>query len=242
MHKDITKLIDIAYSDGVLTDREKELIMIKAKELGLDEIEVELYISNYTPDSAQKTDNYDITDEELLNRIKKYLKYISESTAEITVEPFPMVISDDNKLSKTISTGRNFIAANISGDSISNALSNAGKLAPIPGGKLGGKLIGRGINSLAKKAIGVETKKLNQADIIELLESYLSILDFRKNKSELLMQTLNDAHQKIKTAKQSPAKKKRTVRLEIFSNKEQKPRPSAGFFISKIILQRIRGL
>ena len=78
----------------------------------------------------------------------------------------------------------------------------------MPGGKLGGKLVGKGISGLAKKVIGVESKNLNQQEIIELVESYLIILEMRKNTSDVLLEKFAYFTQLVADAKNNPAKKK----------------------------------
>ena len=52
MHKDIQKLIDIARQSGVLTDRQREIILNKSKILGEDLDEVEIILESICP--AQK--------------------------------------------------------------------------------------------------------------------------------------------------------------------------------------------
>ena len=47
MNKEFEKLLDLAYSDGILTDDEKVLLLKKAEDLEIDKTEAELYILNY---------------------------------------------------------------------------------------------------------------------------------------------------------------------------------------------------
>ena len=210
MNQEFQKLLELAYSDGVLTEAENVLLLKKAKQLGMDEIEAELIIANYQPEqkSASSTDNYDISNEELIQRLTNYCKHLRSATAQIQLDPFPMLIDKSNKMSSGISAGRKVLAEVLKGDIISESLSVAGKVTRIPGAKLGGKLVGKGISGLAKKVVGVETKKLNQAEVIALVESYLVILEMRKGQSELLSSKYEDFSQQATMAKENPIKKK----------------------------------
>lgn len=46
MNKEIIKLVDMALDDGVLTDKEREILLRKAANLGLDIDEFEMYLEN----------------------------------------------------------------------------------------------------------------------------------------------------------------------------------------------------
>jgi hypothetical protein len=213
MHPEFEKLTALAYSDGVLTEEEKSLLIKKAEQLGIDEIEAELFIANYqmaeieTPKSSP-SDKYDISNEDLLQRLLRYSLHLNSAKAEIQMDPFPMIIESTNKLAKGISSGRKALAGALKTDILSDSLSVAGKFAPIPGGKIGGKLVGKGISALAKKVVGAETKTLNQTEVIALVESYLVILEMRKDQSELLSQKHGDFSRQVNVAKENPIKKK----------------------------------
>ena len=210
MNQEFEKLLKLAYSDGVLTEAENALLLKKAKQLGMDEIEAELIIANYTPTNVEskKTDRYDITNEELVQRLTRYSSHLASAKAEIQMDPFPMLTEGSNRFKKGLSAGRSAIAGAIKGNVLSDTLAAAGKLAPIPGGKIGGKLVGKGVSALARKAVGAELKKLSQKEIIELVESYLVILEMRKDSNEMLGNKYADITQKVALAKANPAKKK----------------------------------
>ena len=210
MNQEFQKLLELAYSDGVLTEAENTLLLKKAKQLGMDEIEAELIIANYQPEqkSESPSDNYDISNEELIQRLTSYCKHLQSATSQIQLDPFPMLIDKSNKISSGFSTGRKVLAGALKGDIISETLSVAGKATRIPGAKLGGKLVGKGISGIAKKVVGVESKKLNQDEVIALVESYLVILEMRKGQSELLSSKYEDFSQQVTAAKVNPVKKK----------------------------------
>jgi uncharacterized membrane protein YebE (DUF533 family) len=46
MNPEIDKLINIALTDGQVTDKEREIILRKAEKLGLDVDEVEMYLES----------------------------------------------------------------------------------------------------------------------------------------------------------------------------------------------------
>lgn len=213
MHPEFEKLIALAYSDGVLTEDEKSLLLRKAAQLGIDEIEAELFITNYRTsegesNNLQPSDNYDISNEDLLQRLTRYSLHLNSAKADIQMDPFPMIIDGTGKLAKGISSGRKALAGALKGDILSDSLSVAGKFTRIPGGKIGGKIVGKGVSALAKKVVGVETKTLHQKEIIELIESYLVILEMRKGQSELLSGKYEDFSQQATMAKENPIKKK----------------------------------
>lgn len=210
MNQEFQKLLELAYSDGILTEAENTLLLKKANQLGIDEIEAELIIANYKPqkEGLVTTDNYDISNEELIQRLNSYCQHLNSVTAQVQLEPFPMLVDGSSKITSGISAGRKVIAGALKGDIISDSLAMAGKITRIPGGKIGGKLVGKGISGLAKKVVGVESKKLSQKEIIELVESYLVILEMRKDKSELLANKFNDYTQRVTAAKATPVKKR----------------------------------
>ena len=210
MNPEFEKLLVLAYSDGVLTDAENTLLLKKAAQLGIDEIEAELIIANYQPGSQtnESTDNYDISNEDLLQRLSRYSLHLNSHKAEIQMDPFPMILDGTNKLTKGISNGRKALAGALKGDILSDSLSVAGKFTSIPGGKIGGKIVGKGVSALAKKVVGAELKKLNQQEIIELVESYLIILEMRKESSQMLSTKFLEFSNMVAAAKANPTKKK----------------------------------
>lgn len=68
--------------------------------------------------------------------------------------------------------------------------------------------MGKGISGLAKKVAGVALKKLSQQEIIELVESYLVILELRKDSNETLSNKFDYFTQLVEDTKQNLIKKK----------------------------------
>lgn len=60
MNPEIKKLIDMALSDGVLSSKEREIILRKAKSLGEDVDEIEIFLENQLSDfSSESDDSFD---------------------------------------------------------------------------------------------------------------------------------------------------------------------------------------
>jgi len=90
--KNLKKLITLALSDGEISDREKELILKKASNLGIDEIEAEMVLEGMISDhenwiKTEKSleinpDGYAIEDAELIMRTTKWVNRCSENNIE----------------------------------------------------------------------------------------------------------------------------------------------------------------
>ena len=46
MNPELEKLITLAAADGIITDKQREIILLKAEALGVDPDEVEIYLEN----------------------------------------------------------------------------------------------------------------------------------------------------------------------------------------------------
>ena len=57
MNPEIQKLIDMALSDGVLSPKEREIILRKAKSLGEDVDEIEIFLENQISNFSSETNN-----------------------------------------------------------------------------------------------------------------------------------------------------------------------------------------
>jgi len=83
------KLITLALKDGIISDRERELILKKARILDIDEIEAEMVLEGMISDHENgiKTeklveinpDSYSIEDAELIMRTTKWVNRCSEN-------------------------------------------------------------------------------------------------------------------------------------------------------------------
>lgn len=175
MHKELEELMNLTLAKGYVTEKEKEILCRKAEKLGEDVDEFTLILENNilalspkeqdeTPE--KETDNFDITDEELVIRCTKWVNLTSEKTYKGNVKSFPAQKSSNKVLNSAFNVGKN-----IAGVAIDNFKLSS--LNPL------------GYAKLAKTVLkGDRTLKNDQ--IAELAEAYLSILEFRREKSELL--------------------------------------------------------
>jgi len=84
MHAEIIKLVDIALNDGVLTDKEREILLRKANSLGLDLDEFEMYLENRLGklNKVQQKDQEIVDRSESLNRVFEIEKRQKERKLE----------------------------------------------------------------------------------------------------------------------------------------------------------------
>ena len=83
MIEEFNKYLELAVNDGVISQSNRALLLKKAQQLNIDEIEVELLIDNYLFKESKKfseviSDDYDITDDELLIRLSNYSSKLKE--------------------------------------------------------------------------------------------------------------------------------------------------------------------
>lgn len=210
--EEFMRLLAIAYSDGVVTDAERVLLMKKADQLGIDEFEAELLIENYqAPSNDEKVrniDGYDISDDELILRLTRYTGSLGSLKASIQLDPFPVVLTDQGKVGSVINEGRKALSKITKADVLLDAAGVIGKISPMPGGKLVGKIAGKGLSSIANKVAGTETKELKHLEIIELCERYLVILEKRRKVSEYLEEKFKEFQSLVRESKANPPKKK----------------------------------
>ena len=86
--KDFKKLITLALKDGKISDRERELILKKASNLGIDEIEAEMVLEGMISDHDNgikneksveiNPDGYSIEDAELIMRTTNWVNRCSD--------------------------------------------------------------------------------------------------------------------------------------------------------------------
>ena len=74
MNPEIEKLIEMALSDGQLTDKEREIILRKAEKLGLDVDEVEMYLegklSSFSIDFQSNNEKFESIGWSIHNKLK----------------------------------------------------------------------------------------------------------------------------------------------------------------------------
>ena len=187
--EEFKKLLQVAAADGVITDREKELLLKKAESLGIDIIEAELLIENSInnePNTNSKTpsDGYDISDSELLKRIQKWVDLSLKAKEKVMVEPFPTLVSEATKLSTTLSQGQKAIGQ-IKDSGIIDAAANVAGV--IPGaGFLTKKIGGAVVNGILGSLSSTKEMKLTNEEIVGTAKQYLLILDQRKQDNSWL--------------------------------------------------------
>jgi len=187
------KLLALALADGELQPNEKVLLLKKAQQLGIDEIEAEMIIevelSKLTKsihDTDEDSDSFLISNDELILRTTKWLNRVAEKTIKVEVEPFPRLKENTKAYHKYTDEGK-AILSKINSSSIGNV---AGM---IPGG----------VSSIIKVGLtlggGNKVQKLEQKEIIEIVDKYLLILELRATKSEFMKMKFKDLNDKYKS-------------------------------------------
>jgi len=177
--EEFKKLLKYALSDGIITNKERELLLKKANELNIDEIEAEMIIEGKLSEvkakleSAKETrDGFMISNEELLIRTTKWVNRISEKKIKVEVERFPRINEDTQGFQKYLDSGADII----------------GKLKGNDVAKIAGMIPGFGmaikgaINILGSGGI----QKLENKEIREIADKYLMILELRSKTDENL--------------------------------------------------------
>lgn len=165
--QELEKIVKIALKDGIITEKEREIIFKKAESLGIDEFEAEMIMEGMLPDDShsanQPIDGFNISNEELLLRVQKWVDLSTENNIKIEVEAFPKIDKDITQIEKYLDVGSDLLNK----ISSSNLLSVAGRVPGIGMAmKLGGKMMSN-------------TKKMKNDEILEITNKYLIILELR---------------------------------------------------------------
>jgi len=195
--KNLKKLITLALNDGEISDREKELILKKASNLGIDEIEAEMVLEGMISDhengiKTEKSeeinpDGYAIEDAELIMRTTKWVNRCSENNIETKVLEFPKLIADESKFMKKLD-GALDVTGNIVSKIAKTGIGGALKFVPGVGG-----VIGDVIDNISDSG---ELKQLDNKEIRELAKQYLMILELRCSKNTILTNKYTDLNAK----------------------------------------------
>ena len=195
--KNLKKLITLALNDGEISDREKELILKKASNLGIDEIEAEMVLEGMISDhengiKTEKSeeinpDGYAIEDAELIMRTTKWVNRCSENNIETKVLEFPKLIADESKFMKKLD-GALDVTGNIASKIAKTSIGGALKFVPGVGG-----VIGDVIDNISDSG---ELKQLDNKEIRELAKQYLMILELRCSKNTILTNKYTDLNAK----------------------------------------------
>jgi hypothetical protein len=185
------KLLSFALVDGELSNKEKELLLIKASELGMDVIEAEIIIegelsklAKNTIEAIEESDGFLISNEELLLRTTKWVNRIAEKMIKVEIEPFPRLKVDTKAYHKYTDEGT-AILNKINSSSIGNI---AGMIPGLGGIIKAGLSLG-GVNKV---------QKIEQKEILEIADKYLLILELRALNNEFMQMKFKDLSEKYK--------------------------------------------
>ena len=186
------KLLKLALADGELSIKERELLLIKASQLGIDVIEAEMIIegeismlNKSIPDTYEESDGFLISNEELLLRVTKWVNRVSEKSIKVEIEPFPRLKEETKSYHKYTDEGT----------AILNKI-NSSKIVNIAG-------MMPGVGSIIKVGLtlgGVnKVQKIENKDIIEITDKYLLILELRSLKNEVMLMKYNELNDLYKS-------------------------------------------
>jgi hypothetical protein len=186
------KLLKLALADGELSIKERELLLMKASQLGIDVIEAEMIIegeismlNKSLPDTSEESDGFLISNEELLLRVTKWVNRVSEKSIKVEIEPFPRLKEETKSYHKYTDEGT----------AILNKI-NSSKIVNIAG-------MMPGVGSIIKVGLtlgGVnKVQKIENKDIIEITDKYLLILELRSLKNEIMLMKYNELNDLYKS-------------------------------------------
>jgi hypothetical protein len=196
--KKLKKLITLALKDGKISDKERELILKKASNLGIDEIEAEMVLEGMISDhenGIKKTekpveinpDGYSIEDAELIMRTTKWVDRCSENNIKTKVLEFPKLIADESNFMKKLD-GALDVTGNIASKIAKTGIGGALKFVPGLGGVIGGV-----ISNISDSTSLVD---LDNKEIRELAKQYLMILELRSSKNTILANKFTELNAK----------------------------------------------
>lgn len=185
------KLLALALADGELQPNEKVLLLKKAQQLGIDEIEAEMIIegelsklTKSIPDTNEESDGFLISNEELILRTTKWVYRVVEKTIKVEVEPFPRLKENTKAYHKYTDEGKAILSKiNLS------TIGNVAGIIP-------------GVGSIIKVGLtlggGNNVQKLERKEIVEIADKYLLILELRAMNSEFMQMKFKDLNDKYK--------------------------------------------
>lgn len=204
MNDKIKNMVDMAASDGVLSIEELKLIKNVAEKENINWDEVEFYILQ-TGAINEEQNEYDISNENLVDLVTIWLKRLEQGGFEGISEPFPTKKTDGN-FKKATAMGAKFLSsANEVVKNEEGKLSRfdkfkmntakkvlQGTINTVPGGKL---LQNVGIN-LIEQIVPV-SKKYTEEEIKMILTDYLKIVEIRVKTKKIDESILNSFNQKL---------------------------------------------
>lgn len=212
MNEEFIRFLELSTVNGVFSTENTELLLQKAAQLGIDEIEAKLTIDKYVRsinlEQGQKpTDDYDITDDELVARLSRYTSSLDKAKVSLQMEPFPKQLGSLGKVGTAVNESRKVLASLTKNDILSDSFKIIGGSSPLPGGALVGKLAGKGTSSLISKVAGADVRTMKFEDVIELANRYMVILSLRASKNEFLNSKYLEFKTRIQNAQDAPPKK-----------------------------------
>jgi hypothetical protein len=186
------KLLKLALADGELSIKERELLLMKASQLGIDVIEAEMIIereismlNKSETEIDEESDGFLISNEELLLRVTKWVNRVSEKSIKVEVEPFPRLKENTKAYHKYTDEAT----------AILNKI-NSTKIVNIAG-------MMPGVGTLLKAGLSLgninKVQKIENKEIIEIANKYLLILELRALKSEFILMKFKDLNDKYKS-------------------------------------------
>jgi len=186
------KLLALALADGELQPNEKALLLKKAQQLGLDEIEAEMIIEGElsklnkpVAEASEDSDGFLISNEELILRTTKWVNRVAEKAIKVEVEPFPRLKENTKAYHKYTDEGK-AILSKIN----SSTIGNVAGMIPGVGGIIKAGLSLGGVNKV---------QKIEQKEIVEIADKYLLILELRAMNSEFMLMKFKDLNDKYKS-------------------------------------------
>lgn len=141
--------------------------------------------TNTPTEIISESDGFLISNEELLLRTTKWVNRISEKSIKVEIEPFPRLKEDNKSYHKYLDEG-SAILNKINTSKIVNIVGM------IPGA---GTILKVGLTLGGVKKV----QKLEQKEIIEIVDKYLLILELRATKSEFMQIKFKDLNDKYKS-------------------------------------------
>jgi hypothetical protein len=179
------KLLELALVDGELSNKEKDLLLTKATQLGIDDVEAKMIIEGELSkfnksivETSLDSDGFLISNEELLLRTTKWVNRISEKSIKIEIESFPR-LKQDTKAYHKYTDEASAILNKINSSKIVNIVG----MMPGVGNILKAGLTLGGVNKV---------QKIENKEIIEIADKYLLILELRSLNNEFILKKLNE--------------------------------------------------
>lgn len=186
------KLLKLALADGVLSIKERELLLMKATQLGIDVIEAEIIIegeisilNKSLTETDEESDGFLISNEELILRTTKWVNRISEKSIKVEIESFPR-LKDDTKAYHKYTDKASAILNKIN----SSKIVNIAGMMPGVGTLLKAGLTLGGVNKV---------QKIENKEIREIADKYLLILELRSLNNEFILKKFNDLKDNYKS-------------------------------------------